>query len=157
MIKICANMAKKMPLPGIEFSSQQFGAAIEIEVAHGESPDVIRQRLQDLYNLLSATVDKQFESASLPEQSARRSLFESGGCKECQAHHGAKSSRAVSATAAQRRALFAICNSLDLDIAGVLADHNIADFAELSVHAASRLIDELKARRNGHSGPDQST
>ena len=157
MIKICANVAKKIPLPGIDFSSQQFGAAIEIEVAHGESPDVIRQRLQELYNLLSESVDKQFENASAPERPGKRALPSPGGCKECQALHGAKTLRTVSATAAQRRAICAICASLDLDIAGLLADRSVSDLAELSVQAASRLIDELRSRQNGHSGPDQST
>jgi len=30
MIKISANLSKKVPLPGVDYSSQQFGAAMEI-------------------------------------------------------------------------------------------------------------------------------
>jgi hypothetical protein len=30
MIKISANISKKVPIPGTEFSSQQYGASMEI-------------------------------------------------------------------------------------------------------------------------------
>lgn len=33
MIKLSANLSKKVPIPGRDFSSQQYGAGLEIEVA----------------------------------------------------------------------------------------------------------------------------
>jgi hypothetical protein len=41
MIKISANIRKKVPIVGADFSSQQYGAAMEIEVPDADKPDVI--------------------------------------------------------------------------------------------------------------------
>jgi len=34
LIKLSANLSKKVPVPDVEFSSQQYGAAMEIEVSY---------------------------------------------------------------------------------------------------------------------------
>ena len=64
--------------------------------------------------------------------------------------NGARTQRVIPATQAQQRALHAICKSQGLDIAVVLPDHNVSDPAQLSVKAASALIDESKLRQNGN-------
>ena len=38
MVRISANISKKVPIPGTEFSSQQYGAAMEIEVSDADRP-----------------------------------------------------------------------------------------------------------------------
>ncbi len=56
------------------------------------------------------------------------------------------------ATASQVRALNAIADRQQLDLADLLADRfNIRDPAELTITEASHLIDELKGAVNGHS------
>ncbi len=72
MIKISANISKKVPLPSVEFSSQQFGASMEIEVSDADQPDAIHQRIRDLYALLSRSVDEQIAGASQPSTTATR-------------------------------------------------------------------------------------
>jgi hypothetical protein len=64
VIKISANLSKKVPLPGVEYSSQQFGAAMEIEVSDADQPEAIHGRIRDLYALLSQSVDEQIAGAS---------------------------------------------------------------------------------------------
>ena len=64
MIKISANLSKKVPLPGVEYSSQQFGAAMEIEVSDADQPEAIHGRIRDLYALLSQSVDEQIAGAA---------------------------------------------------------------------------------------------
>jgi hypothetical protein len=157
MIKICANVAKKVPLPGVEYSSQQFGAAMEIEVSDADPPELVQQRLKDLYNLLTASIDKQIGNAADAAKPERGYEFPQNGCKECQSMHPTKGQRKVSATPAQQRALLAICRTLGIDFATVLLDHNISNIGELSIKDASRLIDELKSRQGGGNDFDHST
>ncbi len=70
MIKICANLSKKMPLPGVDYSSQQYGAAMEIEVSDADQPEIIQQRIRELYLLLINTIDEQLSGA--PQKPSRR-------------------------------------------------------------------------------------
>jgi len=53
MVKISANISKKVPIPGTEFSSQQYGAAMEIEVSDADKPENIQARIRGLYGLLA--------------------------------------------------------------------------------------------------------
>ena len=64
MIKISANISKKVPLPNVEFSSQQFGASMEVEVSDADQPEAIHARISDLYALLSQSVDEQIAGAA---------------------------------------------------------------------------------------------
>jgi hypothetical protein len=64
MIKISATVSKKVPLPNVDHSSQQFGAAMEMEISNADQPQVVQQRLQELYALLSDTIDQQIAGAS---------------------------------------------------------------------------------------------
>jgi hypothetical protein len=168
MIRVSAHISKKVPLPNVAFSSQQFGAELEIEVSDADSADAVKQRLRDLYSLLSYTIDEQIATvahpAALPSQSSapRRHTHTTRVTGAAASHqgqrapavNGTQTQRVVTATQAQQRALFAICKSQGLDIAAVLADYN-GDPAQLTVKAASLLIDELKSRQNGNGNHAQ--
>jgi len=56
VIKISANISKKVPIPGTEFSSQQYGAAMEIEVSDADKPENIQARIRELYRALSVAI-----------------------------------------------------------------------------------------------------
>jgi hypothetical protein len=49
MIKLTANVSKKVPMPDLEFSSQQYSAGMEVEVASGASGEEIQKKLQALF------------------------------------------------------------------------------------------------------------
>ncbi len=55
--------------------------------------------------------------------------------------------RAIYASQAQQRAIFAISKSLNLDLPTLLADFNCAAVEQLPIREASRLIDELRSRQ----------
>ncbi|HLX61011.1 MAG TPA: hypothetical protein VKX17_06985 [Planctomycetota bacterium] len=59
MIKLAANISKKVPLPGIDYSSQSYGASMEVEVSDSDKPEIIKERISELYSLLSQTIDEQ--------------------------------------------------------------------------------------------------
>ena len=165
MIKISANLSKKVPLPGVEFSSQQYGAAMEIEVSDADQPAVIQQRIRELYALLCASIDEQITGAiQYPENAPtpaapqvpvrqpvkptvqQRNGYATGRNRVAAVSNGNGngSSRRVNATEAQCRAIYAICKSQGIDMTSVLADFNVADAKDLHVKDASRLIDQLK-------------
>jgi len=64
MIKISANISKKVPIPGTEFSSQQYGAAMEIEVSDADKPENVQGRIRELYQALSVAIDEQIGAAT---------------------------------------------------------------------------------------------
>ena len=63
MTKLIASVLKKVPVPGIEFSNQQFSGGLEVEVPDEASDEVVRQRLRELYALLSAGVEEEIAAA----------------------------------------------------------------------------------------------
>ena len=170
MIKLSANLSKKVPIPGLDFSSQQFGASMEIEISDADKPDVIQSRITELYGLLSSSIDAQITCAaqqpasgyqapaanivplrSQPVQSApppvqQRPAYTNGnGRNRIAAATINGNGRRVTATEAQCRAIFAICKAQGIDMAAALADFNVSDAKDLHVKDASRLIDQLKS------------
>jgi len=73
MIKLSAHVAKKLPMPGVAFSSQTFGASLEIEIsdADADRPEALRQRTRNLYALLSRSIDEEIAAAGEPARSDR--------------------------------------------------------------------------------------
>lgn len=167
MIKISANVSKKLPIAGMDYSSQQFGAAIEIEVSDADKAEDIQARIGELYALLSSTIDGQLGLATpqdiaprtapyngrIPARQAPRTLPSPTGAPQSNGRYVRPSAtangngRSLQATQAQQRAIFAICKAQGIALASVLADFNVADAKDLHVKDASRLIDELKARQ----------
>jgi hypothetical protein len=150
MIKISANLSKKVPLPGVDYSSQQIGAAMEIEISDTDRPDAIKQRIQEVYALLSQTVDEQISSAAPPARasaSVRQPVTPTNGRRYQSQNGRSNSGRPVMATEAQQRALYAIAKQMNLDLKEILASYNAADASQLTVRDASALIDDLKSQQ----------
>ena len=139
MIKIAANLSKKVPIKDTQYSSQSFGGSIEVEVGEVDSADAIHERMRRLYVLLNRAVDEQISKAGRDVSSKGN-----GNGNGQPAAKGNGSNRVARATKAQQKAIFAICRSKGVDMASVLAKRNVADAAELTVRDASKLIDELK-------------
>jgi len=166
MIKIAATISKKIPLPGIDYSSQSYGASMEVEISDADKPEAIKQRINELYGLLSQTIDEQL-SGSAPQQRNSTAVVQQAPVRALPApvpqqpqprtYNGQNrlskiangNGRVVVATQAQCRAIFAISKAQGLDLAAVLANYNVTDASQLHVKDASQLIDQLKASQNG--------
>jgi len=157
MIRLSANLSKKIPIGGVQFSSQQFGAAMEIEVGDGDKPEAIKERIRELYSMLSNAIDEQLlgerekrirNGSHTPDSPAARSDAAYGNGRNPRNGRATGNGRRLNATEAQCRAIHAICKSLGTEIASALADYNVARVEDLNVRDASRLIDELKATQN---------
>ena len=163
MIRLSANLSKKVPIPGADFSSQQYGASMEVEVSDTDKPEIIQERVRQLYGLLSATIDEQIAQAGAVRPAPKQTNGGNGNGNGhasppangrrtgyARTNGNGNGSRRINATDAQQRAIFAICKSMNLELAEVLADYNVADTRDLNVKDASRLIDELKSRQTAH-------
>ena len=59
MLRIVANVSKKLPIEGVDFSSQSYSAGMEVEVADAATDEQIRKRIAEVYRLLEATIDEE--------------------------------------------------------------------------------------------------
>ena len=55
--------------------------------------------------------------------------------------------RFIPATAAQQRAVHAICRELGIEVSAVLAENGVAGMERLGLRQASQIIDKLKSRK----------
>lgn len=153
-IKLSGSVSRKVPIPGVEYSSQSFSAGMEIEINSTDANEV-KAQLASLYASLNNGIDAQIAAASqtatapiqqTPAPQPRNGVASTNRIAAIANGNGKR----VTATEAQQRAIFAICKSQNLDVAAVLADFNVADSKELHVWDASKLIDQLKARAAAH-------
>ena len=76
MIKLSGNVSRKVPIPGTEFSSQLFGAGMEVEVGNNASPEEIRSKFTEMYQILEASVKEQIVSNGAPVSEERKDFSE---------------------------------------------------------------------------------
>ena len=62
MIKLTGSVNRKVPIPGKDYSSQSFGAGMEIEVGNEAGFDEIKKKLNEMYEVLEASVKEQIVS-----------------------------------------------------------------------------------------------
>ena len=155
MIKLSANLSKKVPMPDVEFSSQRYGAAMEVEVSDAADAQEIAGRLQSIYGLLEKSIDQQIAQASAgksaPAQVQKRPfLGEPNGKPPAEGGIGNGSSKRGNghASPAQIKALFAISKDKGMERNGLIellkAEYGVEKPDDLSVKNASDLIGRLQ-------------
>ena len=160
MIKLHAHIQKKVPLPGHDFSSQAFSAGLEVEVADNDNPAVIQERIRQLYALLNSAEEEQLAQAQAPAndlppatsgqpRAPRIPTPSNGPNGHGNGQRGNRGGRTVMATAAQKKAIAAICKDQGLEVAEVLLDWD-GDPEKLTVKEASNVIDLLKGKPAGN-------
>jgi hypothetical protein len=155
MIKLSANLSKKVPMPDVEFSSQSYGAAMEIEVSDAADAQEIASRLQSIYALLEKSIDGQIAQASagrsapaLPQK--RPFLGEPNGKPQADGGNGHGSSKRGNghASPTQIKAIFAVSKDRGMsrdDLIQLLkAEYRVDRPDDLSVKDASDLIGKLQ-------------
>ena len=171
MSKLSATLSKKVPIPGLDYSSQQFSCGLELELSGEQTQDSIRQNIRKLYALLHAAIDEEIrEAATTPPvftnalYGAARGRSEADTSRWRDRSYGdSRQSRwskqggnsryganrqAGRATQAQIKAIFAISKANGIE-RGVLHEmledrFNVSQPDDLSVKQASKLIETLK-------------
>ena len=138
MIRISASVSKKVPIRGLQYSSQNFSAGMEVEVSCGSDAGEIRDKLRKLHRLLARSVDEQIE-----EQEAWNGGAPATSPEDDRGGNGR------TATRAQLRAIRAIAREQGFsedEVRSHIGDYyGVVRLDELSVKEASDLIDDLKA------------
>ena len=145
MIKLTASLSKKVPLPGVEFSSQSYSAGIEVEIASGATHGDIREELRKLYALLEEVIDEQV--TGIAAENGRHGSVVDG--KESPPSRPRQGAGRRPASEAQVRAIQAIARERghsDEDLRELIASRfgPPGEPSELSVAEASSVIDTLK-------------
>ena len=104
MIKLSANVSKKVPLPDVEFSSQSYSAGMEIEVAERSGKEELEQKIRSLYALLEEAINEQIKGAAQNTKPQRNPLSASRKDNS----NSAAGNNGRRATKAQVRAIYAI-------------------------------------------------
>jgi hypothetical protein len=150
MIRVSANLSKKVPLPNKEFSMVQCGGSLEIEISDADQPDHIKAKVAELYRLLDSAVEDQIKLAvSGTPMQASSSTAPSNGRQHAPVNrtttsNAASTKRGTLATAAQVRAIHAISTRNGVELASVLGEYGVSKPEDLTVKSASALIDRLK-------------
>jgi hypothetical protein len=174
MTKLSATLAKKAPIPGLEYSSQQFSCGLEIELPGETSQDSLKQSLRRMYAFLHESIDKEIQesaghSLELPEASRDRREVPAdnpparrwGGGRGSQPRgrwenpRGGASRRygggngGGRATQAQVKAIFGIAKANGMErreLFELLRErYQLEEVELLSIKQASQLIETLKA------------
>ena len=160
MIKLSANVSKKVPIEGLQYSSQNFSAGIEVEVSGDRSEERIRDKFRKLYGLLEDAIDEQIriQSGGNREEDSRkdsaRSRIARRGLGRLKNDGNGNSSGGSNgngrhATEAQVKAIYAIAKDRGIETGDLknylLQDYGVQSPQDLSISDASSVIDELKA------------
>jgi hypothetical protein len=150
-IQIQAQLAKKLPIPGSQFSSQQASITITAEVT--DLNQVVAEA-QRLYALAEQAVDKQLAGASTPQPApvtspaAPSPQLHSPAQRPSasQPYRGGNQRRGPApVTDSQLRFLDRLIHQTHCSVPAILQQHQVGALADLSCKAAAGLIDELKS------------
>jgi len=143
VIKLSANVMKKLPVPRMEFSSRSYSAGIEVEVADGTNGQQLKEKLAALYALLEEAVNEQLE-----QKTGRPTVANGRGRANSEPQKPKGRGNGRTATDAQLKAVRAIAKDRGLsrtDLTDLMdREFGIKEMRSLSLSQASRVIDLLK-------------
>jgi hypothetical protein len=127
------------------------GASVNLELdydsALASDPERLKERIRSLFGLARASVEEELNGQAAPaSHGANGSQADANG-------NGHRRNGGRRATASQVRALHAIADRQQLDLANVLQERfTVSQAEDLSIAEASELIDSLKSAGNGAGG-----
>lgn len=161
MLKVAASLSKKVPIEGMEYSSQSFCAGLEIELSDGFTGEQIRQRITEVYALLEQTIDGEITKrnnghAPVAGQQTNALGGVQSGVGSPFTKRGNGTNGKGLATEAQRKAIFAISRALGArqdEVNQLVRETYGVDSPDaLTVKQASQLIDQLKSYQQENAG-----
>ena len=69
MLKLTASFGKKLPVEGMDFSSQSYHASVEVEIPDGLAPEELDRRIHDTFDLVRGSVEAELTSGPRPSGS----------------------------------------------------------------------------------------
>ena len=149
MITIQAQLAKKLPIPGSQFSSQQASITISAEVV--DLNQVVAEAAR-LYSLAEKAVDAQLAQHAVTAPSASTQPSAPSPAPTPSPVRASQPYRAnlqrrgpAPITDSQLRFLDRLIQQTGSSVPAILEQHQVGSLREISCKTAAGLIDELKA------------
>jgi hypothetical protein len=153
-ITIQAQLAKKVPIPGSQFSSQQASITITAEVT--DLNQVVAEA-QRLYLIAEQAVDAQLNRNHIPTAAAQQTAGPNSQPQQANAQTAGSPRQAsqpyrgngqrrgpAPVTDSQMRFLKRLIDQSKASVPAILNQFQIGDLSQLSCRDAAQLIDELK-------------
>lgn len=145
MITLKAYVMKKIPVPGLDYSSQEYAMEAKVELS-GDSLNDLTEKVNSLYDTLEACIHERLGLDNQPAQSSRTSPPASRFRVPTNGNANAKRTQA-GATQSQVKAIYAISHAIGMDKASLeeqLRDSfGVTRPHDLSIKQASSVIEEL--------------
>ena len=155
-IKLSGSVSRKVPIPGLEYSSQSYSAGMEIEI-NSADVSVVQAQLAQLYSSLNQGIDAQIAGANQPTGIQSQPTLPAPAA---QTRNGVSMTnrvagvmgndrpKHVTATEAQVKCIHAVAKKLGVNLEPILTSYGVTDVRELPVRCASQVIDQLKAQNS---------
>ena len=143
MLKLSTSFSKKVPVPGQEFSSQSYHAAVELELSDALKPDEVQARIHQTFDMVRRAVETEINGKSAPtaNQPAVQQAPAAGGAFKPVEKASNKQVKFILDLAGRQNLPLSALN------ADVQKQFGVADIYALDRKQASALVDSLKQRK----------
>ena len=140
MLKLSTSFSKKVPVPGQEFSSQSYHAAVELELSDALKPEEVLERIRKTFDMVRRAVETEINGKSAPTSGAQPATAAAGAFKPVE-----------KASNKQVKFILDLAGRQNLPLSALNADvqkqFGVADIYALDRKQASALVDSLKQRK----------
>lgn len=153
MLKVCTSYSKKVPAER-EYSSQQFHAAIEVELSDGLSPEELQGRIHRAFDLVKASVESELNgrTSDKPVNLTPRNGHNTRGndrSVSSQANGNGTTRRGLNGAITDKQVAFirSLAKRRELDVDEFILERFGCELTELTKAQASTAVDDLKNGR----------
>jgi hypothetical protein len=140
MLKLNTSYSKKVPVPGQEFSSQSYHAAVELELSDALKPEEVQARIHQTFDMVRHAVEAEINGKTAPQPAAQPAATAPRTGKP-----------AEKASNRQIKYILDLAGEKKLPLSQLNADvqrqFNVQDIYALDKKQASQLVDLLKLRQ----------
>jgi len=141
MLKLNASFSKKVPAE-TEFSSKSFHASLEVELSDAITPEGIKAKIHETFELVRASVESEINS--VPVQPRQPEPVNHQAPAQSRPFRGGSPNSDAPASDKQFKLLFDLGNRSGVRINDLARERfNVGGYAQLNKGQCSQLIDEL--------------
>jgi len=141
MLKLNASFSKKVPAE-TEFSSKSFHASLEVELSDAITPEGIKAKIHETFELVRASVESEINS--VPVQQRQPEPVNHQNTPQSRPFRGGSANSDAPASDKQFKLLFDLGNRSGVRVNDLARERfNVGGYAQLSKGQCSQLIDEL--------------
>jgi hypothetical protein len=141
-ITIAANLSKKLPIPGSDYSSQQASITITAEVT---DLNQVMAEAQKLYGIAEQAVDAQLAGKPIQTSNHHTPGPVAQPSQSSAPYRNNQRRTQAPITESQLRFLKRLIDQTKAPIAGIFNQYQVGDLSQLSCRDAANLISELKS------------